>query len=174
MWYHPDLIIGECIDSINSDKKFPMIRRGAMHGKTGGRPSGHGREDQVFDKDLYPDGGNTTYPLWNAYDYRLTAGGKQFTKRGGHTGYNFHNFFDSVETLRNKYLTYGHVNRQAMKIPLGDLGDDLKMAVDCVLGKRGKHMGLEGVSGDRPIYFTEGYVKVRHERFREMVLNATG
>jgi len=184
-WHHPIMMIGECIESIGDNSKHPAITRGAMDGTSGGRLRGHGLEDGVYDEKIYPKSNTTMYPLWNAYDYWLTAGGRQIQNMhdNSHTGFHFHNFFDDIKTLRNKYLTYGHSDGEALEKKLDKLHEDIKMAVDCVLeikiNDKGKEQqkylngGLNVIKGDKPIYFTEPLTRQRHEQFRQMIINET-
>jgi len=195
-WFHPDVIIGECIETIGSSLEHPKIHRGGMNGTTGGRPDGHNGNDDEYDKKIYlKNNPNTTYPLWNAYDFRMTSGGNEIKEkhkivqrkeksrhvkyRKSHTGFHFHNFFDDIKTLRNKYLTYGHANDQALELPLEDLSDDMRLSIECALEIEGdddrKYIpgGLSNIKYHKPLYFTEHFVRQRHELFRQMIKNET-
>jgi len=180
-WFHPDVIIGECIETIGSSAEHPKIRRGGMNGTAGGRPEGHKGNDGNYDPKIYPKNNpNTTYPLWNAYDFRMVYGGDQITENHNYqTGYHFHNFFDDINTLRNKYLTYGHANYQALELPLEKLSEDLQLSIECALeiegdgGRKYIPSGLSNIEGQKPVYFTDDFVKQRHELFRQMIQNET-
>ena len=49
-WYHPIMMIGECIESIGDNSKRPTITPGAMNGTSGGRLRGHGLKDGKYNK----------------------------------------------------------------------------------------------------------------------------
>jgi len=178
-WYHPDMIIGECIELIGNNTRHPIIKRGAMEGASGCRPNGHIRGN--YSQILYPrKSTKTMYPLWNAWDFRMAEGGRQVKdKEKFHTGFHFHNFFDDIKTMRNKYGTYGHANKGAYTISLEDLCKDVKMSIECVLDINntdgGSYLpgGLSTVVGEIPVYFTKSYIQQRHEYYHQMIINTT-
>lgn len=135
---HPDVILGECIHQIGDPHKHPPVPRVSKHSVdmripnwTTWRPPGS----------TDPDIGG---PLWDATDFRMEKKGR--TEVVGstpnlphllHTGYHFHNFFDSLEILRRKYKTYGHPKPDAMKLPLSAIQkNDLGFMADCLSGRR--------------------------------------
>ena len=65
MWFHPDMMIGKCIDLIGNDTLHPGVQRGAMGGLAGCRPPGHGFQGK-YNETLYPkEDESIMYPLWN-------------------------------------------------------------------------------------------------------------
>lgn len=157
VWFHPDMIIGYCIDGIGSDS--------IINHPTAPRQPNH------FVRDYgWGDGGNFTmyntiknksYPLWNAADFRRTPGGgfvtlrsklsnyernrppakqqqrqqqKQTIKYDTHTAYHFHNFFYNLtKNVRFKYKTYGHPDKLVDMKRLYNISNDLLMMYKCVL-----------------------------------------
>jgi len=138
-WYHPDMAIGECIDTIgNATDREPALREYAN--KTlGRRTKGQFLKDW---KDLPP---RTRYPLWTPADFRCAEGGRQYPEKDpqsgqvlSHSGYNafhMHNFFPDLTVLRNKYRTYGHPVWGADSKTLGQLHTDIKVAIMCAMNR---------------------------------------
>lgn len=78
------------------------------------------------------------------------------------SAFHFHNFFDDLQTLRNKYLTYGHADPDAMNIPLSSVAEDVDIVVRCVHGVPNNSStsvlsrfrgGFEDILGPKPIFF---------------------
>jgi hypothetical protein len=178
-WIHPDMILGECIDGIGDPKGHPVPRRQA--GKQGLRNELHVQK--------VPHDSTKKYPLWNAADFREEdvpqyAEWKGPRETGGPAAYvsafHFHNFFDDLRTLRNKYLTYGHAEPGAMKDPLSSVHDDIDIVVRCVHGVPNPNStweikrfrgGFEDILGPKPIFFqNETYRFFRHAAVRRMIL----
>merc|ERR1712238_375949 len=97
----------------------------------------------------------------------------------GGAGYHLHNFFDSVEKIRFKYVSFGHVHKNAFKAPLGALNADMNLFVKCAHNisdegnrKRRVPHGLEGLQEQfrLPVAFQlEGYAEARHREMIAMV-----
>jgi len=182
-WYHPDMIIGECIDTIGDSETIHTIP--AIREYQGGcRKNGKGKLDTDYDKYPLNNISWSMYPLWNAADFRCTAGGKRYPRGKpyppgrsfhNHTAYHFHNFFENTDLVRNKYLTYGHSVSNALSVPLGHLANSLNMLVHCVMNRTNSgHASLEGgfnnIHGLRPLIFDfDEYRRARHEEFRALV-----
>jgi hypothetical protein len=166
-WYHPDLIIGECIEGIGDSTIHPTFER-TWKG-TGWLSDGY--------REL-----NTTHgPLHNAADFRMTGGGFMYSGGVGfnYVGYHFHNFFPSIEVLRKKYKTYGHPVNDALDIHLGSIHEDVASMVYCGLGQPEKSANatypleensLESLKGPLPLAFeVEGYVDTRMKVLRAIL-----
>ncbi|KAL9183776.1 hypothetical protein ACHAXT_004632 [Thalassiosira profunda] len=179
-WMHPDLILGKCIDGIGDDK-YRLKKSQRQHGAW--------RRKEFTQKFTNYSGwpkGRTTYPLWNAADFRRDQGGHaiyfeevDYLKFGmGQTGYHFHNYFETLRQLRNKYTTYGHAVEGAHNMTVGEMHPDLDVMVDCVLGRNtsgNKHetlsTPLEEFEGRIPIaYGLEGYTMARHTELKNLLL----
>ena len=118
------------------------------------------------------------FPLWNAADFRRDQGGHvimfehvEYRPFGmGHTGYHFHNYFETTQQLRTKYMTYGHPVKEAEYMSIAEMHPDLDVMVDCVLGRSAtsnKHIVLSvklaDFEGRIPIaYELDGYSIKRH------------
>jgi hypothetical protein len=127
------------------------------------------------------------FPLWNAADFRRDQGGfdiffehVDYLPLGmGHTGYHFHNYFDTTDQLRNKYMTYGHPIPDVERMSVSEIHPDLDLMVDCVLQRsttNNKHttlsMELKDFEGRIPIaYELGGYTVARHNEL-QMILTA--
>ncbi|EED90048.1 predicted protein [Thalassiosira pseudonana CCMP1335] len=94
-WGQPALIIGECIESIGDATNHPIPER-TWDGV--GWMSDGWTADTNFEKLAM---GATHFPLWNAADFRRSKG-SIYWGNGHYTGYHFHNFFSSLNVLRNK------------------------------------------------------------------------
>eukprot|EP00542_Grammatophora_oceanica_P014514 CAMPEP_0194055236 /NCGR_PEP_ID=MMETSP0009_2-20130614/56044_1 /TAXON_ID=210454 /ORGANISM="Grammatophora oceanica, Strain CCMP 410" /LENGTH=483 /DNA_ID=CAMNT_0038704069 /DNA_START=131 /DNA_END=1582 /DNA_ORIENTATION=- len=141
-WYHPDLMIGHCIQGIGdpTDRVAPVRTYKRLEGR---RRRGFGR---MGPKDFNYD--MTRYPLWGAQDFRDTVGSRkqyQFSKDKknrptdptmGPLGiaYHFHNWFDGSlkTTLRQKYVSYGHANKRFGTVPLSNISKATDLTVRCV------------------------------------------
>ncbi|KAK1748020.1 beta-1,4-mannosyl-glycoprotein 4-beta-N-acetylglucosaminyltransferase [Skeletonema marinoi] len=180
-WMHPDIILGKCIEGIGDDsfkltddeRHRPFAWRKPKFTKNKGNYSGWPKE-------------KTTYPLWNAADFRRDQGGFKFIFedvsylrfRMGHTGFHFHNFFDTTQQLRNKYRTYGHPVPKANNMTISEIHPDLDLFVDCVLNRNAtsnKHKTLttrlEEFEGRIPIAYTiDGYSLARHKEMGQILL----
>eukprot|EP00590_Aulacoseira_subarctica_P007784 CAMPEP_0172422670 /NCGR_PEP_ID=MMETSP1064-20121228/8798_1 /TAXON_ID=202472 /ORGANISM="Aulacoseira subarctica , Strain CCAP 1002/5" /LENGTH=400 /DNA_ID=CAMNT_0013163633 /DNA_START=207 /DNA_END=1409 /DNA_ORIENTATION=- len=179
--WHPDAVLGECIEYIGNETLHPPVLRefNGIHGK---RAEGYGR-NQNFDK--MPN--VSLHPLLSAGDFRNYEGGRQIGMVGqynwtsvesdqpiGATGYHFHNFFANVSTIRRKYRTYGHPQEHAFEEkPLGQLEIyDLSHAINCTMGQ--PHVEqisttYDQMIGPKPLYFTDEYRKRRSEFFRRII-----
>ena len=97
------------------------------------------------------------------------------------SAFHFHNFFDDVQTLRNKYLTYGHAELDEVNVPLSSMANDVDIVVHCVHGMPNNSSssmlswfrgGFKDVLGPKPIFFqsNETYQFLRHAAVHRMVL----
>jgi hypothetical protein len=86
----------------------------------------------------------------------------------GHTGYHFHNYFETTQQLRKKYMTYGHPVKEAQNMSISEMHPDLDVMVDCVMGRsvtNNKHnvSSVAEFEGRIPIaYLLDGYSIARH------------
>ena len=167
--WHPDMIIGECVDKIGDIKLHKPVPRPL---------DGLGRKARISN---WTQMNETMGPLWDATDFRMLGGGSMLQGRNGeHTGYHFHNFFDSIAVLRNKYLTYGHPKGGALEIPLGELhSEDVGFMVDCLMNRTEEDNKYERAPGGWkslgeelvPIAFKHVslYPQVRHQEFQQLM-----
>jgi hypothetical protein len=184
-WHHPDMVIGECINLIGDSELHPPGNRNC-----GKRLAGYGGGG---DKDYDSMPNTTMFPLLNAWDFRMYAGGTMVhlvnsahdwdsttVRESGqprrYTGYHFHNFFTSAAEIRYKYKTYGHAVKNAFDIPLEEIQPDIALAVNCVMnrsddGNAARRVvgGLSQIVGPRPLYFDGPYNAKRYEQVRKMI-----
>ena len=112
-----------------------------------------------------------------------------------HLGFHYHNAFESVDVLRNKYKTYGHPKPKALTAPIGEIHKALDLMMECALNNHnqssrvnvsdGTHSILEGgireirklnnnssdgEGGPIPLAFlVPNYVEARHAELRDML-----
>lgn len=164
-WFHPEFMIGECIESIGNPKGRPK----RVHG---GRVFGWGRNHtQGYPAHVVKNG---SYALANAADMRH---GSNY----GVAAYHFHNFFETASELRHKYRTNGHADSRIWNLTLSDIHrDDLDLMVRCVkdlpstaipVSKGIKYKGgLDSYTGTKPIFFlNETYLLQRHAQVNLMI-----
>jgi len=168
--YHPDMMIGECIEFIgdpNLHKPMPRIytqpdNPNQLYRSAGLQVGyGSGNDWSLFD----PGNNKTHFPLWTAGDFRQRVGGVQISMSENtesqygwqaanyngqpvrFTAYHFHNWFSDIKTLRFKYLSYGHNDKRAMNVSLGMLNHDLNLTVKCVMGRNDTGDRRERIQG---------------------------
>jgi len=172
-WYHPDAILGECIEQVGNSTLHPPTKRQwkDRHGK---RLEGYGRS---FNYSMYVKEGlgpKNMYPLWAAVDFRGQPGGDMVKMADGSpTGYHFHNFFDSAEKIQFKYQTYGHAIKNAKDVPIWELHEDLRLAVECARGTSNKTLAFnESGSSALPIYFVNEEVRNKRHKLWQNIVKA--
>lgn len=195
-WFHPDFIIGACIQGIGS-----IGRRNATRAQ---QATANQRIEDWKDHDITRmeieswDSRNQTIkvnvplgPLWDATDFRMMgcrrrATGMMVVKNNETkkvhrlipTGYHFHNFFDSLQVLRRKYATYGHPKRGALEIPLEKIQhNDVGFMVDCLSGRnvsgskwrQAMPEDWEQLAFATPVAFQRvpQYIELRHLEFQQ-------
>ena len=177
-WPHPDFVIGACIEGIrNSTATYTPDR--AWRG-TAWLNDGYTRES---DWSSVPKDAEH-FPLFNASDFRRqTSYGRTVVSPASHSAFHYHNTFESVEVLRNKYLTYGHPVKDAMTMNLTKIHSDVNEMIECVLGRptgmprkyRLEPGGLAAMKASKnlgpiPIAFdVPGYVEQRMAELRDMI-----
>lgn len=191
-WYHPDAILGECVDQIGDAKLHPPTRRDKWKSH-GTRLDGYGLGGDYshYETDvLTPLNMKGQYPLWIPHEIREEVGGEMISKKdewNSPTGYHFHNYFMSGEEIRFKYKTYGHPDPKALKKPLWDLrgnGKDrngsLLLAVTCAEGNQTEQgnkaeRSFESIpSSAKPIYYlNEEARRARHSVWQDIVRKDT-
>jgi hypothetical protein len=147
---------------------------------------------QVGDQDYMFADTMKRYPLHTVQDYRSVVSGTQVSRKNSvvqGVAYHIHNFFDSFETARHKYVTYSHANKRAANDPLAIWGlrlesEDIELMVRCTKNIKvsedaiKKHnlrtrfkMSFEEIGNDfQPIFFlNETYRKQRATKVRQMV-----
>ena len=176
-WYHPDMVLGHCIEMIGNRSIHPVAFRDGPR-----RAHGYGRACSKDFSKLTPG----QHPLWSAADFRMLCGQQAIRTDGrtGHstyTGFHFHNFFTDFNATRVKYHTYGHATkaRKAFAVPLNEIGkNDLNLMYNCVRGLEGEPNqkwsrimgGLNASLPPIPIYFQDlDYRRRRHEWVQEQV-----
>ena len=174
------MISGECIDGFGDSTIHPTAKR--VMG-VGMRLEGYARGQDDLDM-LLPDKENTTmFPLYKPSDIRMIDGGEMVNLNGstrGYSAFHLHNFFDSIALLRHKYKTYTHGYRGGEKlIPLGDLHEDIDLAVRCMTNRKDGHLpnvreekGFESIDGmPQPLAFqNEEYRRARFDEIRREIL----
>ncbi|GFH56163.1 hypothetical protein CTEN210_12639 [Chaetoceros tenuissimus] len=191
-WFHPDAIIGECIDGIGNETLHkPTLRKSFSGGRETFREDGYGIKLKDYDNETKQDLIRFP-PLWKPVDFRSVQGGGPIgeilngdnPKRPmGYVGYHFHNFFDSIKPIRKKYATYGHPNANATFWPLGNISTELDVAVRCIMNrtfegiKPREYMFSGGIyealqKGNNihriPIMFQRSFGSYRNDRFNEL------
>ncbi|KAL7475554.1 hypothetical protein ACHAW6_001465 [Cyclotella cf. meneghiniana] len=139
--YHPALMIGECIDGIGNSTLHPTPTRN-NHRAYSWRTDNytyHTYYSALHTQDYPPPHKNIPtnvyFPLFNAADFRRTPGGFFYGNDNVplYVGYHIHNFFDDIRVLRQKYLTYGHAQTDALTKPLADLNREVNLMVRCAV-----------------------------------------
>lgn len=181
-WFHPDIIIGACIEGIGNETMHPKAPRNGPGSFL--RAKGFGSECTDWESESKIM--DNRYPLWNAADFRRTCGGNMvgldtnaFPEYSQYTGYHFHNFFAHADAIRFKYRTYGHENVNAYTTRLEEMNNALQMMYRCVMKltdapdqkwKRVKG-GFDAIQPQLPIYFQDAdYRYRRHELMRQVVV----
>jgi hypothetical protein len=134
--WHPDAVIGTCLDGIGNSSIHPEAKRVASNFTAGWRQAPYAEPYTA-----YPPN-QSHYPLWKPVDYRRTPGGKQYLnvdmqtskRRDGHTAYHLHNFFDSLTHLRFKMSSYGEPVETEGR-PLGDFHPQIGECNVCGAGR---------------------------------------
>ena len=162
--WRPLIYIGHCIQYIGDTTKHIIPKYNGRNRVTG------------YGSNLNLTLTNGSIPIMTAKDFRTFVDGdypeiKQIGY-GVNTGYHFHNFFTSIESLRHKYYTYGHPQKSALNVTLEELANDLSVAAYCARnvpdpkGAKWKRVigGYDVLPPFRPIYFHDPiYRKKRHE-----------
>ena len=178
-WMHPDIILGKCIEGIGDDEyKLTVKQRQRAYAW---RKDGFSAK---LNYTLWPKN-KKQYPLWNPADFRRDTGGfviyyedvDYLPFRMGHTGFHFHNYFETTHQLRTKYKTYGHPVKTADNMSVSEIHPDLDLMADCVLGRsveKNKHNTLSTrlaqFEGRVPVaYRLKGYSVARHLELRNIL-----
>eukprot|EP00551_Chaetoceros_affinis_P003855 CAMPEP_0203635578 /NCGR_PEP_ID=MMETSP0088-20131115/2340_1 /ASSEMBLY_ACC=CAM_ASM_001087 /TAXON_ID=426623 /ORGANISM="Chaetoceros affinis, Strain CCMP159" /LENGTH=323 /DNA_ID=CAMNT_0050489509 /DNA_START=42 /DNA_END=1013 /DNA_ORIENTATION=+ len=181
-WHHPDVAIGECIDTIgDSDLHKPGLRSYTYKNTTlGKRRPGYGLLFGDYSK--MPNTKKTNmYPLWRPVDFRNAEGGEQYVEQPtkGHTGFHFHNFFDSFDVMKKKYKTFGHSVVNADLKSITKINPNVDRGVRCIMGRPDDDIrpprpynrrGYEGIGARKPMLFEhESYRNARNREIKEMI-----
>lgn len=176
--WHPDMILGACIEQIGDESLNPKAPRSAnMIDRAKGWDCKN-REEEIL-----KSGGAGA--LWNAADFRRLCGGKQvpvdtkaFPNLSKFNSFHFHNFFSHANAIRFKYRTYGHSTKKAHIKSLSQISNALAMLYSCVreetappgLKWHAVEGGFEALQPMAPIYFADAeYRKQRHEFVQQIV-----
>lgn len=166
-WFHPDMMLGECVDTIgDSNIHKPGVRE--WDGK-GPRTDNYGYDDDNYDYLKMPN--TTMYPLWKPEDFRMIQGGRQIGDETGWSAFHLHNYFNSIEVLRRKYLTYSHPIEDAEISSLNNIHGDVTTMLNC-LQKLEEDHSMTTIASDRPIpiiFQHSDYVEARNEELIGMV-----
>jgi hypothetical protein len=176
-WFHPDAILGECVDIVGNATKHPPSRRDYMD-RHGLEIPGYGAGGSDFRPNytLYHDAmtlSKDTYPLWHGTDIRMKWIGGTYAKNDGSaTAYHFHNFFRSAEEIHKKYATYGHAKGdRAYNMPIWALQEDIKVGVDCVNRIGDGYLDFNNSGGTvLPIYYLNDDVRNRRHKHWERIV----
>ncbi len=93
------------------------------------------------------------------------------------TAYHFHNFFTDFDAIRNKHLTFGHPNPDALDKPLEELSWNMMIGISCLKNMsyvRGRYKsdpgGFEALRRTLPLYFLDKeYRQRRHKLLQDRV-----
>ena len=170
-WYHPDLTIGACIETISTNS--------SLHPKPERGWKGTGWLDDGWTKtsNFHKLPKNAThFPLFNPHDFRRTGGQTYRAEKFGYNAFHLHNFFPNATLLRNKYKTYGEPVKGAFDMGLGEIHKDLQSMLNCAFNKtedpktRYRLVGLSSVKGPIPLGFQiPGYVEERMFELKSML-----
>ena len=174
-WYHPEMIIGHCIEMIGNRSVHPIAFRDGPR-----RAHGYGR---ACSRDFSKLTGK--HPLWSAADFRMLCGQQALltgnSTLSNYTGFHFHNFFTNFNATRAKYHTYGHAVKAkvAFSSPLDEIGkNDLTLMYRCVRDvpddpdQKWKRVlgGFNACRPPVPLYFHDiDYRNRRHSWVKEQV-----
>jgi len=176
-WFHPDAILGECVDNVGDPSLHPPTRRDYID-EHGLELQGYGAGGSDFRPNytlyhaegLGPEG---AYPLWHGTDVRMKWTGNTYGAiDGGANAYHFHNYFEDANQIHVKYATYGHAKGSvAMSMPIWALQPDIELGVDCANGRGGGWLRFhESGSGVLPIYYVNDDARNEsHARWRNIV-----
>jgi len=173
-WFHPDMVLGECVDEIGDSSVHKPAKR--MFSDRGQRLPGYGKA--LSDYGEMPN--TIMYPLWRPVDFRNVEGGDLHSDIDElHIGFHFRNFFPSIEVMRNKFFTFSHASEKAWIKPIREIHEDLNMTVNCVKGIPDEENaetialkgGFEALKGAIPIAFqNDNYREKRFQEVKEMIL----
>jgi hypothetical protein len=186
-WFHPDMIIGACLEGIGDETMHPKAPRwpgSFLRAKGfGGEGFGNDCTDWEGESKIV----DNRYPLLNAADFRRLCGGRmvglntrEFPEYGPYTGYHFHNFFANADAIRFKYRTYGHVDANAYTKRLEKMNNALQMMYRCVMnltesrGQKWKRVkgGFGAIQPQLPVYFHDADYRYRRHEFMRQVMTA--
>ena len=114
-------------------------------GKYGFRALDHGKNGNwtgyfaKYPNSTHPQTGKQMYSLWTGTDFRAADGGgcpqpTALKSIRASTAFHAHNFFESTNEIRSKYLTFGEPVPLADRMPLSNLTGDMHTAVACSHG----------------------------------------
>ena len=188
-WFHPDIILGHCIEGIGNERLHPRAPR--VSATSFVRAPGFGQHCDDWHNNVTNNITQKYYPLWNAADFRRTCSGGRhaFLKNrtnerkvspDQHTAYHFHNFFIHMNTTRYKYFSYGHADNKVYQKPIYNMSEDLLMMYNCVNNitdakdqkwKRSLTLDLDHLNPrQEPIYFMDRqYRQRRHDHVHDIV-----
>ena len=174
LWFHPDMMIGQCIDTIGDSNVHKPGKRD-WNGK-GPRVEGYGLTSTNYS--MMPN--TTMFPLWKPQDFRNTEGGRSVPGDQKYSAFHLHNFFTSVKVMRNKYVTYGHAVARAGQKPLGKIHPDINLAINCITqrpnapdaGYKRIEGGFDAIDGPTPVLFQQlvEYRMARHQELKGVIL----
>jgi len=186
-WFHPDMVLGECIESIGNETLHPTVKRIAGDGRHGGfdrealvaRQQAKGSQPLLNGGDIRLFNGGIQYPMREGYDWEELA--RKTGQPAGSTAFHFHNFFLDASEIRHKYHTYAHPHPNAWHDELGDLHEDLGMMVLCIMNRPYNSSnntlilpwvvgGLDNIKGAVPLFFADkGVQQIRDEQLRAAI-----
>ena len=189
-WYHPDMMMGECIMGVGlATGRILPPRSNGHYGERIDVGYGKLKNDFIEEHKTL-----NRYPLHTATDFRTVDSGRQYhwvedhpipnngPKNSNGTAYHFHNFFTDVATLRNKYTTYGHGMASKKKVNLPEVALEVDMVIRCIKGlpnevKKANVKVMDryissfvDMKANKPIFFLkESNRKDQHKRIVAMI-----
>ena len=104
-WFHPDMLIGACIEEIGDSSVNPIAQRESRYI----RAPGWGKDCNTTDweKSYGKLPNKDLHPLFSAGDFRMQCGGRMYEAKRGlnrtkYSAFHFHNFFANFESTRRK------------------------------------------------------------------------
>lgn len=184
-WFHPDMIIGYCIEGIGNETMHPKAPRiFESYHRAKGFGSGCDAKGWANETAIADD----RYPLYDASDFRRTCAGhfailnpeEPQSKYGRYTGFHFHNFFADANAIRFKYRTFGHGVKDAYFKPLGEMSNDLRVMYNCARNitddqtQKWKRLpgGFNELLLPLPIYFQDAIYREKRHQFIETIVTA--
>ena len=182
--FHPDFCIGACVEHIG-DPTGRIVPEREYRREYGRRAKGfgHPQDRGQYPAKVVPFG---RYPLFSGEDFRQTEGATElsnYVKRQGQgethqygISFHIHNFFDDLEKVRNKYLTYGESQHHKGKQFQKHICAISNMQFTCQCFRKldeydGFRQPYEEIGGPKPIYFLNAtYRKWRHRLMGEMII----
>lgn len=104
-WFHPDMIIGACVEEIGDSNVHPIAPRRDGYVRADGW--GHDCNTAEWERSFGKLPNRDFHPLFSAGDFRSNCGGHCYEAKKGlnrtrYSAFHFHNFFAKFESTRRK------------------------------------------------------------------------